>query len=134
MAELRTVGPPRFVPDIAGPDPLPRVPTFKAPPLTCDAHCHIFGPVDRYPYAQTRPYTPPEAPLPAFKALHERIGVERAVIVNATPYGSDNTVMLDAIAQSGGRYRGLANALVPMARPRLEPPGHRRVEGPRVTA
>jgi len=84
-------------------------PAFKAPPLTCDAHCHIFGPVDRYPYAATRPYTPPEAPLPAFRALHEGIGVERAVIVNATPYGRDNTIILDAIAQSGGRYRGIAN-------------------------
>ena len=84
-------------------------PAFKAPPLTCDAHCHIFGPVDRYPYAPTRPYTPPEAPLSAFRALHRSIGVERAVIVNATPYGRDNTVILDAIAQSGGRYRGIAN-------------------------
>src|SRR4029453_6689415 len=109
MAEVPTVGPARIVPDIPGPDPQPRVPKFKSPPLTCDAHCHIFGPVDRYPYASTRPYTPPEAPLPAFKALHARIGVERAVIVNATPYGRDNTVMLDAIAQSSGRYRGIAN-------------------------
>ena len=90
---------------------MPRImaPAFKAPPLTCDTHCHIFGPVDRYPYAATRPYTPPEAPLPAFRALHEGIGVERAVIVNATPYGRDNTIILDAIAQSGGRYRGIAN-------------------------
>ena len=98
-----------IVPDIPGPDPAPRAPAFKAPALTCDAHCHIFGPVDRYPYAERRPYTPPEAPLSTFQALHARIGVERAVIVNATPYGRDNTVMLDAIAQSGGRYRGIGN-------------------------
>src|SRR5262245_4963637 len=98
-----------FVPDIPGPDPAPRAPAFHAPPLTCDAHCHIFGPVDRYPYAATRPYTPPEAPLSAFQALHARIGVERAVIVNATAYGRDNTVVLDAIAQSSGRYRGIGN-------------------------
>lgn len=98
-----------FVPDIPGPDPAPRAPSFKAPPLTCDTHCHIFGPVDCYPYAPTRPYTPPEAPLSAFKALHARIGVERAVIVNATPYGRDNRVILDAIAQSDGRYRGIGN-------------------------
>lgn len=98
-----------WVPDIPGPDPAPRRPSFKAPPLTCDTHCHIFGPVDRYPYVEKRPYTPPEAPLRAFKALHARIGVERAVIVNATPYGRDNRVILDAIAQSGGRYRGIAN-------------------------
>jgi len=98
-----------IVPDIPGPDPAPRAPGFKAPALTCDAHCHIFGPVDRYPYAARRPYTPPEAPLSALRALHARIGVERGVIVNATPYGRDNTVMLDAIARSGGRYRGIGN-------------------------
>jgi 2-pyrone-4,6-dicarboxylate lactonase len=99
----------RFVPDIPGPDLAPRVPAFKPPPLTCDTHCHIFGPVDRYPYVEKRPYTPPEAPLSAFKALHTHIGIERAVIVNATPYGRDNRVILDAIAQSRGRYRGIGN-------------------------
>ena len=98
-----------FAPTIPGPDPAPRAPTFRAPPLTCDTHCHIFGPVAQYPYAAARPYTPPEAPLPAFKALHARIGVERAVIVNATTYGRDNRVILDAIAQSNGRYRGIGN-------------------------
>lgn len=47
--------------------------------------------------------------MSACKALHRRIGVERAVIVNATPYGRDNSVILDAIAQSDGRYRGIGN-------------------------
>jgi predicted TIM-barrel fold metal-dependent hydrolase len=56
-----------------------------------------------------RPYTPPDAPLEMFRALHERLGVERAVIVNATPHGRDNRVVTDAIAQSGGRYKGIAN-------------------------
>ena len=96
-------------PTIPGPDPSPRRPTFQAPRLTCDTHCHIFGPVSRYPYAATRPYTPPEAPLSAFRALHARIGVERAVIVNATPYGRDNQIVIDAIAESNGRYRGVGN-------------------------
>jgi predicted TIM-barrel fold metal-dependent hydrolase len=122
-----------MVPDIPGPDPAPRVPTFKAPPLTCDTHCHIFGPVDRYPYTQARPYTPPEAPLPAFKALHARIGVERAVIVNATPYGRDNTVILDAIGQSGGRSRGIANVDERMADRELEALDSGGVDGCRFT-
>ena len=123
----------RFVPDIAGPDPVPRVPSFKAPPLTCDAHCHIFGPVDRYPYADARPYTPPEAPLSAFRTLHSRIGVERAVIVNATPYGRDNTVVLDAIAQSGGQYRGIANIDDRMTRSELEILASGGIDGCRFT-
>jgi 2-pyrone-4,6-dicarboxylate lactonase len=122
-----------IVPDIPGPDPAPRAPSFKAPALTCDAHCHIFGPVDRYPYAATRPYTPPEAPLSVFKALHARIGVERAVIVNATPYGRDNTVILDAIAQSGGRYRGIGNVDDRMTDRELERLASSGIDGCRFT-
>jgi predicted TIM-barrel fold metal-dependent hydrolase len=44
-----------------------------------------------------------------FRALHGKIGVERAVIVNASVHGTDNRVALDAIAVSGGRYRAVAN-------------------------
>jgi predicted TIM-barrel fold metal-dependent hydrolase len=101
--------PASFIPDIPGPDPAPRVPRFTAPRLACDTHCHVYGPVDRYPYAPTRPYTPPEAPFAALRALHARIGVERGVIVNATPYGRNNRVVIDAIAESEGRYLGIGN-------------------------
>jgi len=94
---------------IPGPDPDTRTPAFKLPPLACDAHCHIFGPGDRYPYAPDRSYTPPDAPLAMFRELHAKIGVERAVIVNASVHGTDNRVALDAIAVSGGRYRAVAN-------------------------
>ena len=94
---------------IPGPDPDTRTPAFKLPPLACDAHCHIFGPGDLYPYAPDRSYTPPDAPLEMFRELHAKIGVERAVIVNASVHGTDNRVALDAIAVSGGRYRAVAN-------------------------
>jgi len=98
-----------FVPDIPGPDPAPRAPLFKAPARSCDTHCHVYGPVNRYPYAATRPYTPPEAPFAALRTLHDRIGMERGVIVNAAPHGRDNQVVIDAIAESQGRYRGIGN-------------------------
>jgi len=97
------------IPTIAPPHPDPRVPAFRLPPKTCDTHCHIFGPDRLYPYVPERPYTPPDAPLEMFRALHDRLGIERAVIVNATPHGRDNRVVTDAIAQSGGRYKGIAN-------------------------
>lgn len=97
------------VPDIPGPDPSPRVPAFTPPPGTCDTHCHVYGPVQRYPYAATRPYTPPEAPLAALRALHAHLGIARGVIVNATPYGRANKIVLDAIAESNGRYAGIGN-------------------------
>jgi len=101
--------PARQIPSIAGPDPNPRTPAFKAPAGAIDTHCHIFGPAAEYPFSPTRPYTPPDAPLPEFRALHEKIGVERAVIVNATLHGLDNRVVTDAIAKSAGKYRGIAN-------------------------
>lgn len=99
----------RQIPAIAGPDPNTRTPDFKAPAGAIDTHCHIFGPAAEYPFSPTRPYTPPDAPLPMFRALHEKIGVERAVIVNATLHGLDNRVVTDAIAKSDGKYRGIAN-------------------------
>ena len=94
---------------IRGPDPNTKTPSFKLPPLSCDAHCHIFGPGSRYPYAPDRSYTPPDAPLGMFRTLHATLGVERAVIVNASVHGTDNRVATDAVAQSGGRYRVVAN-------------------------
>jgi 2-pyrone-4,6-dicarboxylate lactonase len=96
-------------PTIPGPDSNPKTPAFRLPPHACDAHTHIFGPADRYPYAPERSYTPPDAPLSAFQALHAKLGIGRAVIVNATVHGTDNRVALDAIAVSGGRYRAVAN-------------------------
>ena len=91
------------------PDPDTRTPDYRPPPGATDAHCHIFGPGAVYPYAPDRTYTPPDAPLARFKELQATLGLERAVLVNASCHGTDNAVILDAIAQSGGKYRGVAN-------------------------
>lgn len=98
-----------MIPTCRPPDPDTRTPAYTPPPGACDAHCHVFGPGDTYPYAPDRSYTPPDAPLAQFKDLQEILGLERAVLVNASCHGSDNRVILDAIAESGGRYRGVAN-------------------------
>src|SRR5688500_194617 len=91
------------------PDPNTKTPKFKLPPNATDAHCHIFGPADKYPYAEDRTYTPPDAGLDKFKALQKILGLTRAVIVNASCHGVNNAPIIDAIAQSGGAYRGVAN-------------------------
>jgi len=91
------------------PDPDTRRPAFTAPANACDSHCHIFGPADQYPFAPDRSYTPPDSGLDKFKALQKTLGLSRAVLVNASCHGTDNTVILDAIAQSNGQYRGVAN-------------------------
>ena len=45
----------------------------------CDAHCHIFGPFDRFPLPEDRSFTPPEAPETALRRLHARLGFDHAV-------------------------------------------------------
>jgi predicted TIM-barrel fold metal-dependent hydrolase len=85
-----------------------RKPRYQAPPGACDAHCHVFGPADKFPYAPDRSYTPPDAGKERLRALHDHLGIERGVIVHASCHGTDNQVTLDAIATSGGRYKGVA--------------------------
>lgn len=85
----------------------PGKPVFKLPPLTCDAHCHVFGPFDRYPMAETRKYSPTEVSEAALRRHHDSFGVQRAVIVHASVYGTDNRVTLDAVASDPARYRGI---------------------------
>jgi predicted TIM-barrel fold metal-dependent hydrolase len=90
------------------PDPDPVAPTLGLPPGACDAHCHVFGPASKFPYAAERSYTPPDAPVGNLRRLHAKLGISRAVIVHASCHGTDMEVTLDAIASSEGRYRGVA--------------------------
>lgn len=83
-------------------------PHFKLPRGSCDAHCHVFGPASKFPYAPNRRYTPADAPKETLAALHAHLGVERAVIVQASCHGTDNAAMLDCIASDPKRYRGVA--------------------------
>jgi 2-pyrone-4,6-dicarboxylate lactonase len=85
-----------------------RKPRFKLPPGSTDAHCHVFGPGDKFPYAPNRRYTPEDAPKEMLRALHDHLGIERTVIVQASCHGIDNAAMLDAIASDPKRYRGVA--------------------------
>jgi predicted TIM-barrel fold metal-dependent hydrolase len=85
-----------------------RKPAFQLPPLATDAHCHVFGPGSVFPYAPNRRYTPEDAPKETLKALHDHLGLTRAVIVQASCHGSDNRAMLDALAWQPEHYRGVA--------------------------
>ncbi|MBA2961681.1 MULTISPECIES: amidohydrolase family protein [Ramlibacter] len=78
------------------------------PAGACDCHVHVFGPAASYPFAPARAYTPADAPLFALRALHRRLGMARTVIVQPSPYGSDNACLLDALAQLGDAARGVA--------------------------
>ena len=92
----------------APPDLNTRKPKFKPPPLACDAHCHVFGPANKFPYAPEAPYVPPDSPFEDLQKLHSILGLQRAVIVHASCHGADMRVTLDAIARSKGKCRGTA--------------------------
>lgn len=89
--------------------PNPSVPEFKVPAGSVDAHCHVFGPGDSFPYAPTRKYTPCDASKEQLWALRDQLGLTRNVIVQATCHGTDNRALVDAIAHSDGRARGVAS-------------------------
>lgn len=90
------------------PHPNPSPPRLSVPPGACDCHAHVFGPAGRYRYATERDYTPPDAPLERYRRLLATLGVERAVLVQPSVYGTDNTAVLDALAATGERFRGVA--------------------------
>jgi predicted TIM-barrel fold metal-dependent hydrolase len=92
----------------APPDPHTRKPKFRPPALACDAHCHIFGPAAKFPYAPDAPYWPPDAPFEDLQKLHKTLGIERAVIVHASCHGADMRATLDGISRAQGQYRGTA--------------------------
>jgi len=64
--------------------------SFRPPQGSCNAHCHVFGPFDRFPIPD------------------DRLGFERAVLVQSQGHGHDHRAVLDALAAGGGRYRGVA--------------------------
>lgn len=86
----------------------PSQPRFALPAGAVDAHCHVFGPGERFPYAPERKYTPCDASKEQLFALRDHLGFARNVIVQATCHGADNRALVDACLASGGRARGVA--------------------------
>ena len=72
-------------------------PAYAAPALACDAHFHVFGAAERYPYGSDLRYKPPYAPLESYMALARRLGFRRFVFVQPSAYGFDNDCMFDAM-------------------------------------
>jgi 2-pyrone-4,6-dicarboxylate lactonase len=90
------------------PDPNPKKPALTLPPGAADCHSHVFGPRDKYGYTAERLYTPPAVFLRDYLAMLEAVGFSRGVIVQSGVHGTNNDVLVDAIAPSGGRLKGIA--------------------------
>jgi len=86
-------------------------PAFAVPAGACDCHVHIFGPPERYPLVPDRVYMPSQASVADLVGLQKALGLERVVIVQASPQGTDNRCLVDALhelAASGRAARGVA--------------------------
>ena len=86
----------------------PSKPSLALPVGAVDAHCHVFGPGDVFPYAPERKYTPCDASKEQLFALRDHLGFARNVIVQATCHGKDNRALVDALLSSDGKARGVA--------------------------
>lgn len=80
------------------------------PKNTCDTHLHVFGAAKTYPAAATALYAPPEdCNYSALQALHAAMGVDRAVLVQPTIYGTDHRLLYDVLkAAPRQNFRGVA--------------------------
>jgi 2-pyrone-4,6-dicarboxylate lactonase len=86
----------------------PTKPTFAVPPGAVDAHCHVFGPNNKFPYSLKRKYTPCDAPKETLFALRDYLGFSKNVIVQASCHGTDNSALVDALKSAGDLARGVA--------------------------
>ncbi len=84
-----------------------RAPRVPAPEGTCDTHIHVIGPVDRYPLDARRGYTPQPCSLADYRAVMAACGIARAVLVQPSVYGTDNSQLLDALREGGDAFRGV---------------------------
>jgi 2-pyrone-4,6-dicarboxylate lactonase len=96
------------IPVCVRPDPATRAPKFAFPPRACDCHAHICGPQAIYPYIPERIYSPPDALLADYNRLLRTLGCERAVLVQPSFYGTDNSALLAALKAAGPAFRGVA--------------------------
>ena len=75
-----------------------------------DCHAHVFC-GERFPFAEKtlyRPHPSQAGNASDFLAVLDAHGFTHGLVVGANPYGTDNRCMLDAIAQSKGRLKGIA--------------------------
>ena len=97
-----------FAPLCQAPDREIRSPKIVFPAGAVDCHAHVCGPDTVFPYADERIYTPPDATLAQYNSLLAMLGIDRAVLVQPSVYGSDNRAMLAALKSSPQKFRGVA--------------------------
>lgn len=88
--------------------PNPSKPKYKPPEGAVDAHCHVFGPEAKFPFAPKRKYTPVDAPKETLFQRRDFLGFDKNVIVQATCHDTDNRALVDALQAADGKAKGIA--------------------------
>lgn len=70
-----------------------------------DCHVHVFSAAAPI---RAGHYVPADRPLGEIERAAQAHGIGRLVLVQPSVYGTDNTVMLQALEASAGRHRGVA--------------------------
>jgi predicted TIM-barrel fold metal-dependent hydrolase len=78
------------------------------PQGACDCHVHVIGPRSDYPMVDERHYTPGLASHADMMAHLASKGLQRALIVQPSVYGTDNRCMLESLDRMAGAGRGIA--------------------------
>jgi predicted TIM-barrel fold metal-dependent hydrolase len=79
--------------------------TFRVPDGAADCHHHIYDP--RFAYNPTAVLKPPFATVTDYRALQKRLGTSRNVMVQPSTYGTDNSCLMDVLAQLGENCRAV---------------------------
>ena len=98
MASPRLTPPPNFP---------PRKPRLQLPPGSVDSHLHMFGPVDRYPFAPDAQYVSGDATDEMYFKVQEILGLSRAVLVSGGGYGQTFEHLVDMLRRHPHRLRGI---------------------------
>lgn len=85
-----------------------RAPKRLPPLLSCDSQVHVYGDLERYPVRPGTAYYPPDATFDDVLNMHRTLGIARGLIVQATCYGTDHRLVVEALARGNGQYRGCA--------------------------
>jgi len=91
---------------IHGPNRQPQPPLKPPPRGACDCHAHLYGPFSLFPIDPAKG-DGPDTGYEDYRGMLDVLGIDRAVLVQARDYGGVDPVTLDAIARSGGRFRGI---------------------------
>jgi len=80
-------------------------PRFPVPKGACDCHFHLYGPVETYQHRPGRAHLQPDALPTDLIAMHQRIGIERMILVHPGGYYPDNQRLYDFLAETAPQRR-----------------------------